>query len=146
MMLGEVEEVIGVTGRHFERMEGESWSQSILRFRSGVTAMFDALIAAAPFAPYDLFRVTGDAGELVITGGRNGELKLYNARFPHGETVMDAVATKQDSYGAEIKDFCDAVLDGTTPAAPPEYSLGEMRTALALYASVRSGRWEKVWA
>jgi hypothetical protein len=38
------------------------------------------------------------------------------------------------------------VLDGTTPAAPPEYSLGEMRTALALYASVKSGRWEKVWA
>ena len=146
MMLGEVEEVIGVTGRHIARMEGESWSQSILRFRSGVTAMFDAMNVAAPFAPYELFRVTGDAGELVITGGRDGELKLFNTHSPRGQTVMDAVATKRDSYGAEIKDFCDAVLDGTSPAAAPEYALGEMRTALALYRSVRSGRWERVWA
>jgi predicted dehydrogenase len=146
MMLGEVEEVIGVTGRHVPRMEGESWSQSILRFRSGVTAMFDAMNVAAPFAPYDLFRVTGDAGELVITGGAHGELRLFNAGSPRGETVMDAVATKRDSYGAEIKDFCDAVLDGAPIAAQPEYSLGEIRTALALYASVKSGRWEKVWA
>ena len=146
MMLGEVDAVIGVTGRHVPRMEGESWSQSILRFRSGVTAIFDAMNVAAPFAPYDLFRVTGDAGELVITGGRDAALKLFNAASPHGETIMEATPTKRDSYGAEIRDFCDAVLDGTTPAAPAEYALGEMRTALALYASVRSGRWEKVWA
>jgi UDP-N-acetyl-2-amino-2-deoxyglucuronate dehydrogenase len=146
MMLGEVEDVIGVTGRHIARMEGESWSQSILRFRSGVTAMFDAMNVAAPFAPYELFRVTGDAGELVITGGRDGELKLFNAGSPRGETIMDATAAKRDSYGAEIKDFCDAALDGATLAAPPEYAIGEMRTALALYASARSGRWEKVWA
>jgi predicted dehydrogenase len=146
IMLGEVDEVIGVTGRHVSRMEGESWSQSILRFRSGVTAMFDAMNVAAPFAPYDLFRVTGDAGELVITGGAHGALTLFNAGSPRGETIMDAVATKRDSYGAEIKDFCDVVLDGTPPAAPPEYSLGEMRTALALYASVSTRRWEKVWA
>jgi predicted dehydrogenase len=146
MMLGEVDEVIGVTGRHVARMEVESWSQSILRFRSGVTAMFDAMSIASPFAPYELFHVTGDAGELVITGGHNGELKLFNAASPRGETIMDGAITKRDSYGAEIKDFCDAVLDGTTPAAPPEYSIGEMRTALALYASVQSGRWEKVWA
>ena len=27
----------------------------------------------------------------------------------------------------------------------PAHSLGEMRTALALYESARTGRWESVW-
>ena len=44
-----------------------------------------------------------------------------------------------------IKDFCEVVLDGKTMAAPPEFSLGELRTALALYKSIKSGTWEKVW-
>jgi hypothetical protein len=28
---------------------------------------------------------------------------------------------------------------------PPEYSSGELRTALAIYRSAQSGQWEKVW-
>ena len=36
-------------------------------------------------------------------------------------------------------------LDGTEPAASPAFSLGELRTGLAMYRSVQSGRWEKVW-
>jgi hypothetical protein len=50
-----------------------------------------------------------------------------------------------NSYGAELKDFSEVVLDGTTMAAPPEFSLGEFRTAKAMYRSVDSGHWEKVW-
>ncbi len=146
MMLGEVNEVIAVTGRHMERMEGESWSQSILRFESGVTAVFEAKNVAAPAGHTELFCVTGTEGELVITGGRNAELQLYNADSPRGTKVLDAAEGKRDSYGAEIKDFAAAVLDGTEPAASPQYSLGEMRTALAMYRSVKSRHWEKVWA
>jgi UDP-N-acetyl-2-amino-2-deoxyglucuronate dehydrogenase len=89
MLLGEVDEVVAVTGRHMPRMQGESWSQSILRFASGVTAFFDAKVSAAPFGPAELFRVTGDEGELVITRGRNAELKLFNASSPDGETILD---------------------------------------------------------
>lgn len=146
MMLGEVDEVIAVTGHHIPRMEGESWSQSLLRFESGVTAMFDARNVAAPAGPTELFRVTGTGGELVITGGREGALTLFNAGAPRGETVMDAARGKMDSFGMQISDFAAAALDGTALAATPEYSLGELRTALAMYASVASGRWEKVWA
>ena len=58
---------------------------------------------------------------------------------------MDATEGKMRSYGAEIADFASVVLDGTDMAATPEHSLGEFRTAKAMYRSVESGRWEKVW-
>ncbi len=49
------------------------------------------------------------------------------------------------SFGYELRDFSRAVLEGKTLAASPEYSLGELRTALAIYRSAESGQWEKVW-
>jgi predicted dehydrogenase len=52
---------------------------------------------------------------------------------------------RRNSYGEEIRNFCEVVLDGASMAATPDFALGELRTALALYASIRSGRWEKVW-
>ena len=38
MMLGEIEEVMAVTGRCVPAMEGESWSHALFRFDSGVVA------------------------------------------------------------------------------------------------------------
>ncbi|MEM7020249.1 MAG: Gfo/Idh/MocA family oxidoreductase [Pseudomonadota bacterium] len=96
-------------------------------------------------APTEMFRITGTEGEIVITGTRDGELKLFNKDAPQGEVIMDAYQGKANSYGAELQDFAEVVLDGKTPAATAEYSLGEFRTALAMYRSVKSGRWEKVW-
>ena len=49
------------------------------------------------------------------------------------------------SFGPQLEDFARVVLDGAEPAAPAEHSLGELRTALALYRSGASGAWEKVW-
>jgi predicted dehydrogenase len=53
----------------------------------------------------------------------------------------------------ETADFAAAVLDGIAPQVPttdagksqPEHSLGDMQTALALYRSTESDRWEPVW-
>ena len=145
MMLGEIDEVVAATGCHVAGMEGESWVRALLRFRSGVAASFDALLSPAPVAPTEDFRITGTQGELVIEHGREGRLLLYNAGNVDGETIMRTFPGKVDSYGAELHDFSLAVLDGKPLAAPPEYSLGEMRTALAMYKSVRTRRWEGVW-
>jgi UDP-N-acetyl-2-amino-2-deoxyglucuronate dehydrogenase len=145
MMMGEIDEVIAVMGHHLPRMEGESWSQALFRFENGTTATFTALNVMTAAAPVEMFRVTGTDGELQITGGRNGELLLFNGEHPRGQVVMSATEGKMNSYGAEIKDFSEVVLDGATMAAPPEFSLGEFRTAKAMYRSVESGRWEKVW-
>lgn len=146
MLMGEIDEVIAVMGHHVPRMEGESWSQSLFHFENGTTAVLTCLNVLTAAAPVEMFRVTGSGGELQITGGREGELLLFNAEHPRGHRVMDAVQGKVDSYGAELKDFAEVVLDGAMMAAAPEYSLGEFRTAKAMYRSIESKRWEKVWA
>ena len=145
MMMGEVEEVIGVAGHHVPRMEGESWSRMLMKFQNGSVGVLTCQNVMHASGPTDMFRVTGTGGEIQITGGRDGQLILFNKDHPRGESIMNAVEGKMNSYGAEIKDFCEVVLDGTTMAASPEYSLGEFRTAQALYKSIESGRWEKVW-
>ena len=145
MLLGEIDAAIAVTGRHIEPMEGESFAHALLRFQSGVTATFDALLHASPVAPSEDFRITGTGGEIVIEHGREGRLLLFNATHPEGTEVMQGFPGKVDSYGEELKDFASAVLHGTELAAPPEKALGELRTALAMYRSTQSGHWESVW-
>ncbi len=144
--LGELDEVIAATARHVPDMEGESIAQAIFRFQSGVVATFEALLSPVPSGPMESFRITGTAGALVIENGRDGRLVLYDAAHPGGETIMTVMKGKIDSYGIELQDFADAVLRGKKLLAPPEYALGELRTALAMYRSIESGRWEKVWA
>ena len=145
MMLGEIDEAIGVAGSHVPGMEGESWAQALFRFRSGVTATFNMLLYDSPVGATHDFRITGTAGEIVIEHGREGRLLLFNAAHPEGEVVMQAFPGKVDSFGAELHDFSLAVLEGKPLEATPEFSLGEMKTALAMYRSVQSRRWEKVW-
>jgi predicted dehydrogenase len=93
--------------------------------------------AAAPVAP---FQLTGTRGEIVVEHGR---VVLYDGREPRGEVVGDGNYFM--SYERQIADFEGAVLDGTAPAAPAAFALGELRAALAMYRSVQSGRWEPVW-
>ena len=145
MMLGEIDSVIAATARHVPEMEGESSAHALFRFQSGVVASFDALLSTGAVGPVEDFRVTGTKGELVMERGRDGRLLLYNGEHPGGLEVMSAFEGKAASYGAELHDFSCAVLDGTELAAAPAFSLGELRTALAMYRSVASGRWEKVW-
>ena len=145
MMMGEISEVIGMAGNHVPMMEGESWSRMLIKFENASAGVLNCQNYAHAAGPADLFRVTGTEGELLITGGREGVLTLFNSSFPKGEIIMSGVAGRKNSYGEEIKNFCEVILDGTDMAASPEFSLGELRTALALYASIKSGRWEKVW-
>jgi predicted dehydrogenase len=91
------------------------------------------------------FRLTGKQGEILIEHGRNGRLLLFNDQYPKGEVIMKTAAGKGASYGLEIHDFSQAILKGTPLQATPEFSLGELRTALAMYRSVETRTWEKVW-
>ena len=145
MMLGEIDEVTAATARHVADMEGESSAHALFRFESGVVATFDALQSTGAVGPVEDFRVAGTEGELVIERGRDGRLLLFNGEHPEGLAVMSAFEGKVASYGVELHDFSCAVLDGKELEASPAFSLGELRTAFAMYRSVDSGRWEKVW-
>lgn len=147
--LGEVDEVVAVTGRPLVEMEGESLARALLRFQSGVVATFDTLCAGAVLGPSDEFRLTGTLGEIISERGYPGRLLLFDKQHPAGKVLKDNMWDgdgRLASFGYELADFAQAVRSGTPLAATPEYSLGELRTALAIYRSAASRQWEKVWA
>ena len=144
MWMGEIEEVVAVADHPCERMEGESLMRALLRFRSGKIGAFDAMMIDSAQGPDSWWRVTGSLGEIVIESGMEGTLRLYDAEHREGRAIGEPQGYVRSFYG-ELADFAAAVLDGKAPEAGPEHSLGELRTALAMYRSVESGRWEKVW-
>ncbi len=146
MWLGEIDEVVAVIGHPLAEMEGESLARALLRFRSGTIAVFDALYAGAVMGPGEEFRITGTEGELLIEKGNQGRLLLFNQANPAGEVILTKGDGRDASFGYELADFTSAVLTGTPLTAGPEYALGELRTALAIYRSAESRQWEKVWA
>lgn len=146
MWLGEIDEVVAVVGHPLAEMENESFARALLRFESGVVAVFDALHAGDFIGPGEEFRVTGTRGELVIEKGAHGNLIRYDRAHPGGEVIQSKHPGRgAPSFGYEIHDFSLAVLEGKTLAAGPEFSLGELRTALAIYRSAETRQWEKVW-
>jgi len=144
MWLGEIEAVIGTLGHPLAQMEGESLVRSLIRFQSGKVASFDALMVESPLGPEPWWRITGTKGEIIIDSGFQGGLRLVDATDRAGRLVAEPQGYGK-SFGPELEDFSRVVLDGAAPAAGPEYSLGELRTVLALYRSVQTDRWEAVW-
>jgi predicted dehydrogenase len=142
LWFGEIERVCAVRSRPVAAMDDESQLQGLLRFRSGVTVSFEALLHDGPMAPVEDFRITGSAGEIVVEAGAKGRVLLYDAAHPSGQVFMNTMPGRLDAFGYALRDFGDAVLDGKAPAATAEYSLGELRAALALYRAADAGTWE----
>jgi len=142
MLLGEIDEAIGVFGRPYAPMQGESLVRGLLRFRSGVVGALDGLMKEGPLVPEPMFRITAARGELTIE--RPGRVLLWDAEHRDGQQIGD-VGGYQRSYPGEFADFAAAVLDGTPLAAGPEAAIGELRVARALYRSAETRRWERVW-
>ena len=142
--MGEIDEVVAVLGHPLKQMQGESLTRALIRFQSGKTAVYDAMMIDTVFAPDPWWRVTGTKGELTIDAGFHGALRLWDGDHREGQLLMEPRGYGQ-SFGPELADFAAAVLDGTEPKAAPERALGELRTALAMYRSAHSGEWEKVW-
>jgi predicted dehydrogenase len=140
--LGEIREVVAALGYPDARMEGESLCRALLRFDSGVVASFDAMLATGAIAPQPLFTVTGTTGELTVEG--SGWVKCYDGSDWRG-TKVGTQGGYLSSYEGEWRDFFTVVRNGAAPAASAEFALGELRTALAMYRSAETGRWERVW-
>ena len=145
MWLGEIDAVVAVLGYPCADMEGESLARALCRFQSGATAVFDAIGAGFAVEHRQDFRLTGSKGEVVIEKGRSGRVLFFDKDTPGGRDIMPQGNDRQAAFGLELDDFSRAVLEGRPPAAGPEYALGELRTALAMYRSAETGKWEKVW-
>ena len=139
--LGEADEVVAALGRPVPDMEGESLCRALIRFESGVVAVFDAMLTSGAIANQPLFTVTGTRGELTVEG--SGWVKLWDGTDWKGVKQGEQGGYLR-SYEAELHDFASAVLHGTPPAASAEYATGELRLALAMYRSAETKRWETV--
>ena len=142
MILGEIDEVVGVTSRIQEKMEGESLVRALCKFQSGVVASFDVMLATGAVALQPHFQFTGTKGEIVISA--LGEVRLFDGSDWQG-TVM-GTGNYMDSYIGVWNDFEAAVLDNKPLEADAQYSLGEVRAALAITRSAQTHQWEKVWS
>jgi UDP-N-acetyl-2-amino-2-deoxyglucuronate dehydrogenase len=144
MWLGEVTEALAVIGHPFAAMEGESLVRSLCRFDSGAVATFDVTLTPGVAALEPFFQVTGTKGELVVEA--LGDVVLWDGT-PGTELTGTAVSrgNYMHSYGNQIRAFEATVLDGAEYPVPPEYALGELRLAHALYRSAQSRQWEPVW-
>lgn len=141
MILGEIDEVVAVTGRLWEKMEGESLVRSLCLFQSGVVASFDVILATGAVGLQPHFQFTGTTGEIVISA--LGEVRLFDGKDWQGTVV--GRGNYMDSYGGVWRDFEAAILDGKPLDADARYSLGEVAAANAIVRSARSRKWEKVW-
>ena len=145
MWLGEIKEVVAVTGRLLPEMEGESFARSLLKFETGTIALFDAQHGGEFIGPGEEFRITGEKGELVIERGSNGRLIHFDSLHPDGNILYEKKeAGRAASFGYELQDFAECVLNGKELEASAEYSLGELGTALAIYKSTQTKQWEPV--
>ena len=108
MWLGEVTEVLAVTGHPFAGMEGESLCRSLGRFDSGVVASFDVTLTPGAAALEPFFQVTGTKGELVVEA--LGEVVLWDGS-PGTELTGTVVGrgNYMHSYGNQIRAFEAAV-------------------------------------
>ena len=144
LWMGEIDEVVATIGHPLKQMEGESLTRALLRFRSGKIAIFDAMMVDTVFAPEPWWRITGTQGEIIIDGGFEGGIRLFNQENREGKLLMEPQGYSK-SFGPELVNFSEAILDDKVLQASPEQSLGELRTALAIYRSAESHLWEKVW-
>ena len=146
MWMGEIDEVVAALDYPLERMEGESLARALIRFQSGKVAAFDAMTLDTVLGPDPWWRIIGTQGEIILDSGFGGlgGVRLFDAEHRDGLQVQEAQGYAK-SFGPELLDFSRAVLEGKELEAGPEHALGELRTALAMYRSVETRKWEKVW-
>ncbi len=116
--------------------------RALCRFASGVVASFDMIVIPGPgVAPTPMFQVTGTTGEIVVEGG--GRALMYDGSDRRGTVIGEG--RYLESFATQFAAFEAAVLDGQHPVVGPEYALGELRAALAMYRSAETKLWERVW-
>jgi len=149
-MREEVESVVAITGRPLPVLEGESMAHAILEFASGKHASFQATVlgsGSAMSTKEPCFRVIGTKGEVVIVGGFGAGGYIVTAGGKEEPLLPpDAPGGFLTSFGPQMTDFAENVLAGTPFHRCPEYAMGDLLVAKAIYKSAASRQWEPVWS
>ena len=117
--------------------------RSLCRFASGVVASFDVTLTPGAAALEPFFQVTGTEGELVVEA--LGEVVLWDGT-PGTELTGTVVSRGNYMHSTATRSGPSRRPSSTTPIPHhPEYALGELRAAQALYRSAETRQWEPVW-
>jgi len=112
MWLGEVDKVVGLTGKAVSHMAGASFSQHILSFKTGKSAIFESLLAPEAISEQPFFTIQGTKAELVLDGFEGG-CYLHKAGDDGKIERIELIKEGWDAgYSGEYLDFIEAVLDG----------------------------------
>jgi len=137
---GEIKETFCKFSYPHPLMEGESLSQAIFTFENSVTAIFEGILTEKTVFSKDYpFRITGTRGEIMV-GPEGYGVYIFDPEHPDGFQLFDRHGYNSSFYH-QFHDFYSCIVLGKTPNASAEYSLGEMKVALAMEKS----NIEKMW-
>lgn len=155
--MGDVAEVYGRinTYKHGDHIEVEDSAAAVITFTSGAMATLEASTAVSPSLGVQL-RVTGETGASAslteFPEGSDGRVDLWavaatiSAEPAHPEGVHPNVdlATINGQliphHTTQVRDFVQALRDGTDPAITGHDATKALRILLAVYESSRSGQ------
>jgi len=145
-IMGGVESAQAQTGTlAHERIEVEDVACAVLRFKNGAIGVIQASTAVYPGAPARL-EIHGTEGTVILEGeqivyrGIRGE-EEYRAEEDPGSSSgsREAMDINLGLVVAQVRDFCDAVLEGREPSITMEDGRRAVATILAVYESSRTG-------
>eukprot|EP01050_Picozoa_sp_SAG11_P026854 SAG11_NODE_6585_length_1283_cov_1.198480_1_plen_133_part_10 len=131
MWLGDVERVAAVGGKSIKHMRGPSLMSALLQFGSGVTAIFEAVLAPSAIADQPFFVIQGSKGEIHIDGFEGGG-RLYTLGSETVETTPLKKVGWDASYALELADFARAIL--APGAGGPQASLAAQPSEVRRHA------------
>lgn len=154
--MGDVAEVYGRinTYKHGEHIEVEDSATAVITFTSGAMATLEASTAVSPSLGVQL-RVTGESGASAslteFPEGSDGRVDMWavggtirtEAARPEGSHPNVDLATINGQliphHTTQVRDFVQALQDGTEPAITGQDATKALRILLAVYESSRTG-------
>ena len=148
MWLGECSHVVCSAGRSIKQMRGPSMAQALLKFTSGITAVFEGMLAPSAISDQPFFVIQGTEGEIVLDGFAGGG-RIYTI----GESGMEVAGINagfdgpvgwDSGYVGELQDFAAACLDGAALKGTAWEAMADLQVVLAMMNSAKTQRWELV--
>jgi predicted dehydrogenase len=154
--MGDVAEVYGKinTYRHGAYIEVEDSATAVITFASGAMATLEASTAVSPSLGVQI-RITGETGASAslteFPEGSDARMDLWavaetidtEAAYPAGvEPNVDLAAINRrliPHHTTQVRDFVQALRDGTDPAITGHDATKALRILLAIYESSRTG-------
>jgi predicted dehydrogenase len=135
-LVGEVDTVYQVQGYVPERMEGEVYAFTVLRFRNGALGELACHWAVRRYPWYEMMWFYGSRGSVHNVGG-------VKVEYEGSGGVLQCDVSGADSFTEELREFADAIREGRRPLTDGEEGLETLRVVLAGYRSAAEGR--PVW-